>query len=138
MAMATVFSVRALVAASLYAASVITASATGDIDCTAMGDPGTSISIGVGHLPVLSVLSATVRHGDELWSTMEGEDRMPIAMGQGLIETDRIAIDFTDPNIERILISLRVIIAMDGRSVAQAGTLTIRGTGAFAVQCTTN
>lgn len=63
----------------------------------------------MGRLVVLSVLDANVRLGDARFST--GEHRgpgTPIIVGQAFAEDGKLMIDFTDPNIETILVRVRL------------------------------
>lgn len=121
-----------LVAAML---STSPAAASGDIICDATDGSGASISIGVGHLPVLSVLNAFASDGVTTWSTNPTGDEKPIVFGQGFADDRQVLVDFTDPNIEGIVVSLRLFQASGGKDYAEAGVLTFEGVSAFPVQC---
>lgn len=63
----------------------------------------------MGRLIVLNVLGATAEIGGKTYST--GPDRGEgdeFVVGQAFAEGDEMMIDFVDPNIERILVGLRV------------------------------
>ena len=111
------------------------AHASGDIICDATDGSGASISIGVGHLPVLHVLSAQVTDGAMTWSTNATGDDRPIVFGQGFADDRQILVDFTDPNVERVVISLRLFQASGDKDYAEAGVLSFDGVSAFPVQC---
>ena len=125
----------ALLSAALAPLSPGFAHATGDILCEATDGSGASISVGVGHLPVLAVLSATATDGTDVWSTSATGDETPIAMGQGFMDDRQVLIDFTDPNIERIVVSLRLVQASGDKTYAEAGVLSFDGESVFPVQC---
>jgi len=125
-------------AAGLLVAAMLSASpaaASGDIICDATDGSGASISIGVGHLPVLSVLSASAIDGMTTWSTNPTGDERPIVFGQGFADDRQVLVDFTDPNVEGIVVSLRLFQASGDKSYAEAGVLSFEGVSAFPVQC---
>ena len=126
------------VAAALLVALLLKsapAAASGDIICDATDGSGASISIGVGHLPVLHVLSASATDGTTTWSTNPSGDDRPIIFGQGFADDRQVLVDFTDPNIEGIVVSLRLFQASGGKDYAEAGVLSFEGVSAFPVQC---
>lgn len=102
--------------------------ATGSISCSSAD--GASIDLSIGHVPVAAILAANVIFGDTVWTT-DGD----ISVGQQFSNDDTFIADFTDPNIERIMVSLRLFSATEGERFAMAGTLTLEGIGAFAVVC---
>ena len=125
-------------AAALVVATVLSvspAAASGDIICDATDGSGASISIGVGHLPVLSVLSANATDGSTTWSTNPSGDEKPIVFGQGVADDRQVLVDFTDPNIEGIVVSLRLFQASGSKDYAEAGVLSFEDVSAFPVQC---
>ncbi|MFZ2100438.1 MAG: hypothetical protein WAU86_07725 [Oricola sp.] len=109
--------------------------ASGQILCDATDASGASIEIAVGHLPVLAVLGATATDGVETWSTNATGDQKPMVFGQGFSGDNRIVADFTDPNVERIVVSLRLFEASGTGGYAEAGVLSFEGISAFPVQC---
>lgn len=121
-----------LVATLLYAGP---ATASGDIICDATDGSGASISIGVGHLPVLNVLSASASDGVATWSTNPSGDEKPIVFGQGFADDRQVLVDFTDPNVSKIVVSLRLFQASGDKDYAEAGVLSFEGVSAFPVQC---
>ncbi|CAN7543529.1 MULTISPECIES: hypothetical protein [unclassified Devosia] len=77
----------------------------------------------MGRLIVMGVLGATAEIGDKTYST--GPDRgegEPFIVGQAFAEGDDMMIDFVDPNIEYILVGLRV--TYDKATEEWAGKLT--------------
>lgn len=125
----------ALSALSLVLAFNSHARATGDILCTATDGSGASISIGIGRLPVLAIISATATDGAETWSTSASGSERPFIVGQGFMDDRQVLVDFTDPNVERIVVSLRLFQLSGDKAFAEAGVLSFEGVSAFPVQC---
>ena len=124
---------RMALAALVLIAGMSPASATGTVECQA-GDGAASLMLTVGSLPVLGVVHMEVTAGDRTWSTGgSGDDA--ISVGQAFHDGERWLIDATDPNIEGIVAEVRLNQAIEGTDMALAGTLKIRGTGAWAVTC---
>lgn len=114
--------------------SVSSSHATGSIDCVATDDSGASISIGIGRLPVLVIISAFVTAEGLDW-TLDGRAGTQISVGQAFNDNDRVLVDFVDTNIEEILISLRLHRGMTGKSVAEGGVLVVHNVGTYPVKC---
>jgi len=123
----------ALLVAAMLSASP--AAASGEIICDATDGSGASISIGVGHLPVLNVLNASATDGATTWSTNPSGDEKPIVFGQGFADDRQVLVDFTDPNVQGIVVSLRLFQASGDKDYAEAGVLSFEGVSAFPVQC---
>jgi hypothetical protein len=109
--------------------------ATGEIICDATDGSGASINVSIGRLPVLAILSATATDGANVWSTNATGGETSIVAGQGFMDDRQVLIDFTDPNIEQVLVSLRLFQASGDKSYAEAGVLSFGGVSAFPVQC---
>lgn len=128
----------AIVTGLLAAASP--AGAAGTITCfgAATEDP-VRVEINVGQLPALVPLWMRIAIGGETWSTLEGEGS-PVAILQAFDDSGTFSVDLSDPNVERILFSLRLVRAEAGRETAQAGVLLASGegrepVGAYALFC---
>jgi hypothetical protein len=117
--------------------STVPAAATGEIVCLATDGSNASIDIEIGHVPVLAVLGATATDGTEVWSTRGRENTRPFVLGQGFMDHSQVLIDFTDPNIEGVVVSLRLFHIAAGKSFAEAGVLSFSGGPVFPVQCDT-
>jgi hypothetical protein len=110
------------------------ASATGSIGCEGAGGDDVSVELTVGSLPVLAIVGASIRVGDDLWSTAEDAVNR-LAVGQAFSEEGRMLVDFVDPNFETVLARLRLVSADEGKDQALAGTLAVSGRGAWPVVC---
>ena len=101
------------------------AAASGAIVCD--GEAGVFAHLATGRLPVLRIIGAYVEAGGSAWSTgPERGDGTPFVAGQGFADNQRVLVDFTDPNIESILVSLR--LRFDGdEDQPMTGVLTAAG-----------
>jgi hypothetical protein len=125
--------VSAVLSTLVLIAGISPASATGTVECEAP-DGAASLMLTIGSLPVLGVVHMEVTAGDRTWST-DGSGDGAISIGQAFRDGERWLIDATDPNIEGIVAEVRLNQAIEGRDMALAGTLKIRGTGAWAITC---
>ncbi|WP_421850164.1 hypothetical protein [Oricola sp.] len=109
--------------------------ATGEIFCQATDGSGASIDIGIGRVPFLAVLDATATDGHTVWSTNSTGTQIPIIFAQGFMGNRQVLADFSDPNAERIVVSLRLFQASGDKQFAEAGVLSFEGTSVFPVVC---
>jgi hypothetical protein len=131
---------RILLAACLAVAPISTAHATGTIECVSPLDEGVTVFINIGRLPVLSVIGAEFTAQGRTWSMPQSGATVapgatPIMFGQGIQQEGRLLADFTDTNIERIVVSLKTVSAFDDKSGAEAGIVTIEDAGIWPVTC---
>ena len=122
-----------ILAALALIASAAPAAATGTVGCEA-AESGAGLLLTIGSLPVLSVVHMEFTDGEKTWSTSDSGD-VAVVVGQAFRDGNRWLIDATDPNIEGVVGEIRLMEAVEGTSVALAGTLRISGSGAFAVTC---
>ena len=122
-----------VLSALLLIAGFSPASATGTVDCEA-ADGAASLMLTIGSVPVMGVVHMEVTAGERTWSTGDGGDDA-ITIGQAFRDGERWLIDATDPNIEGIVAEVRLNQAIEEGDAALAGTLKVRGTGAWAVTC---
>ncbi len=111
------------------------AHATGDISCGGVNGSDATVDLNFGTLPVLSILNATITTAGKVWTTQPGKSETEIIVGQAAETGNMLIADFTDVNVEQILISLRLFSAEEGGNWVRAGTLTIKDHGAHAVSC---
>jgi len=109
------------------------ASATGGIYCKAVDGRSGEISLLIGRLPVLSIISAEVSAFGKMWSTEKNAENK-IIVGQAFDNASSLLVDFTDDNIEKILISLRTSKISTPKENAEAGVLRI-GEAVYPVLC---
>jgi len=64
---------------------------------------------------------------------MEG-DKVIIA-GQAFQMGDQWLVDFTDPNVERVIAEVRLLSALENDEYVLAGTLKVTGVGAYPLIC---
>lgn len=109
------------------------ASATGGIYCKAADGRSGNISLSIGRLPVLNILSAEVSAFGKIWSTEKNAENK-IIVGQAFDNTSNLFVDFTDENVETILISLRTSKISTSKENSEAGVLRI-GEAVYPVLC---
>ena len=111
--------------------------ATGTIACTGADGADASVFLLIGRVPVLAVLRAEIEAEGTVYATdpPDGADAVRIAFGQGFTDANRVVADFTDPNIEEIVISLRLERAFEDKAGAEAGIVRVVGEGAWPVTC---
>lgn len=103
--------------------------ASGGLSCS--GADGVKIHIGMGHVPVAGILSTEITADGKTWSTEDDS----LAVGQAFWDLERFIIDYTDSNIEGIIVRVRLFSAEEGDDFVMAGILQIAGTGAYALVC---
>jgi hypothetical protein len=107
--------------------------ATANIHCSATDGRSGEISLNVGRLNVLSVLSADVTAFGKTWSTVDNRGTK-ILVGQAFQDKERMFVDFTDDNVDQILISLRTVRVSTADEFGEAGILRI-GKAVYPVLC---
>lgn len=108
--------------------------ASGSIECTSP-DGDASLGLTIGSLPILAVVGAAIEADGKTW-TLNGDGESALAVGQAYRTHDAMRIDFTDPNVERVVAEVRLFSASEGKDMATAGTVKVAGSGAWAVTCT--
>ncbi|MDZ5696444.1 hypothetical protein [Chelativorans sp. M5D2P16] len=125
---------RLAAALAISIAAAGSASASGSLECTAP-DADVSVKLTIGSLPVLAVVGAEIEANGARWA-LDGDGESAIAVGQAFRDRGALRVDFTDPNVERVVAELRLFSAAEERNMATAGTLRITGEGAWALTCT--
>lgn len=110
------------------------AGATGDILCAAP-DGSARVALGVGHLPVLAVISARIEAGGRVLSTAPGAGETAITVGQAYRDGAGMAVAFTDPNVSEVVAELRTLTVSEGRDHVEAGWLRLPGESAHPLLC---
>ena len=124
---------RCLLIAASALISAGSVHASGTISCA--GEPDVSVDLTIGSLPVLSVVTANLSAGQRALSIGAEAGQDAVIVGQAFREHDEIRVDFTDPNVERVVAELRLFEAIEERDHAMAGTLRLIGQGAYALTC---
>ena len=83
------------------------AHATGGVYCLSK-DKQAEISIGMGHVPIYTPLNAYAKYGDKEWSSTPQDGEIQMGASQGLVESERLSVDFADEQVMEVIISLRV------------------------------
>jgi hypothetical protein len=111
------------------------AHATGGIYCDGARDGTVGAFLTVGRTPGFAVVGARITVPGNAFDLNAIDGAAPMVLAQGAILGDLIAADFTDPNAERVVASLRIVRSAEGNDVAAAGTLHLPGVGAWPVVC---
>lgn len=128
----TTLALAAALAAALPATHAL---ATGAVTCTASDGSGAEFGYEFGSVPALALLGATIRAGDKLWSTTEGDGAIPMIFAQGAYDGSDTLIDFADPEFSAVIASVRLISAFEGDNALTVGFLHIPGVGIFPLTC---
>ncbi|MCF6207871.1 MAG: hypothetical protein L3J61_00575 [Ghiorsea sp.] len=92
------------------------------------------MNIQVSNLATTTVSGIEITTEKRQLSTWEDRGE-PIVILQHFIEDNRVLIDVSDPNVERIVAQIRLFFATEDNEQALAGTMRIEGTGVFALSC---
>ena len=112
-----------------------TAFATGEFYCTAVDGSDAAFGYGFGRVPGLAIINATISVGGQEWSMGGANGAVPISVAQGAHDGPRTIIDFTDPEFNEIVASVRIITAVEGDDYRSVGLLRIPSVGVFAMIC---
>ena len=112
------------------------AGATGTIGCRSV-DASTpaAVEINVGQLPALVPIWVRVTVGEMRWTSPGGDAGTLVTILQSFDDGRSLVIDLAEPNVEKVLFSIRLFRDMEGRDLAHAGTLRGADIGAFALVC---
>jgi hypothetical protein len=126
-----------LAAAAVLALAAAPASATEWIHCN---DAADQVQVGLlaGFFEFLDVTRATLRVGEENWSTSPAiEPGTPMDMGSKFGDSSQMLVDLEDEASGETLAELRVFKADESVSghYVQGGTLSVVGRGAWVVSC---
>ena len=126
--------IRPLLAAALAALAATPAHATQSLSCAGVGTP-VAVELTLGTLPILAVVGGRIATPSATYALSPQAGEIPVIVGQAFGDAAGVRIDFTDPNVEAILVSLRTVRAEGDKQVAEAGVLLVEGVEAFAVTC---
>jgi len=120
--------------AALFACLASPAFATGEIVCS--NGKGVSVDLLVGHIATLYVDRAIIEIGDKTWTTQPNQvPGTEISVGQGFEDDRQLLVDFTEANAGAVIGRLRVVKASEGDRSASGGTFSLKGEGAWVVDC---
>ena len=124
---------RALIPAMLLASAAGSARATETMICSS-ADGGPEVSMLMGTLDTVSIVTASVSHDGKVWAT-DGEGPMKIIVGQAFESASELVVDFTDEGLTAKVAELRLAKASEEGMFAAGGTIRLPGSGAWAVSC---
>jgi hypothetical protein len=123
----------ALVSCAMLFASGSVAHATSNITCKSP-DNAASLDLVIGRLPILSVVNGGYSIEGASFG-IEATNGTTVVVGQAHDDGSAIRIDFTDPNVENVVASIRLFTAFENERFAQAGVIIVPGRGAWPMVC---
>ncbi len=122
-------------AALAFTLTTQTAIATGDVYCTAVDGSDATFGYGFGRVPGLAIISAVISAKGQEWTMGGAHGDATISVAQGAHDGPRTIIDFTDPEFNEIVASVRIISAVEGENYRSVGLLRIPNVGVFSMIC---
>ncbi len=98
------------------------AHASGGVYCMSK-DEQVDVSIGMGRVPIYTPLNAYAKYGDKEWSSAPQDGETQIGDSQGMIEGEKLSVDFADEQVSKIIISLRVNTSGQGNDDGYEGVV---------------
>lgn len=123
-----------LLPATLLLAMSSQVHASGSVDCMTQ-DQEIILGIGMSRSIIFEPLNAYAQHGQDVWSTHPVDGQVQLGSHQGLIERDRLAVDYMDEDSILVVMSLRVYYE-DETEQGYAGTVTFADGVVHPVVCT--
>ncbi len=111
------------------------ASATATLACVGVDDHQVHVTLTLGSVPVLAVVNATIETPSGTYAMLPGEGHTEIIVGQAFGTPDGLSVDFADPNVQDILVTLRTLQAYRDRQAAHVGILALGDRDVYAVTC---
>jgi hypothetical protein len=112
------------------------ASATATMECIGVEDPEVHVTLTLGSVPVLAIVNATIDTPAGSYAMVpQAAGQTEIVVGQGMSTTEGLSVDFADPNLLGILVTLRTMQAYRDRQAAHVGLLVVEDRDVYAVTC---
>lgn len=128
--------VHRIIGLTLLAMVVATpASATATLACVGVDDHQVHVTLTLGNVPVLAVVNATIETPSGTYAMLPEAEHTEIIVGQAFGTPDGMSVDFADPNVQEILVTLRTMQAYSDRQAAHVGILIIEDRDVHAVTC---
>ena len=108
---------------TLLLSGCVPALAAGGVGCSSSNGLA-EISISTSRLPIYAASSASARLADKIWMSNPQNGETELGPSQGFMEPDRFAADFTDAEVNKIIISLRINTSAKETENGYPGTLT--------------
>ena len=126
---------RRIAVAALATLLASPAFSTQQITCDGIADNSVHVAIGLGSVPGLAIFSTYIEANGQGWAIDGMHGGTPITLVQAAEDGDRMLADFADENVERIVASVRLLVAEDSQNRITVGTLSLPGTGVFGLTC---
>ncbi len=116
-------------------AAATPASATATLACVGVDDQQVHVTLTLGSLPVLAIVNATIETPSGTYAMLPGAGHAEIIVGQAFGTPDGLSVDFADPNVQEVLVTLRTLQAYRDRQAAHIGILVIEDRDVHAITC---
>ena len=111
------------------------ASATSTLHCLGIDDPLVHVDLTVSNGPVLSVVNAFIATPAGDYAMIPEAGRTTVIVGQGFSTPEGLSVDFADPNLLGVLVTLRTLRADRDRHAAHVGLLIVEDQDVFGLVC---
>ncbi|MBO6675138.1 MAG: hypothetical protein JJ908_00625 [Rhizobiales bacterium] len=125
----------ALTLLAMLVAGAPPASATATLACIGVDDTQVHVTLTLGSVPVLAVVNGTIETPSGTYAMLPEAEHTEIIVGQAFGTPDGLSVDFADPNVQEILVTLRTMQAYRDRQAAHVGILIIEDRDVHAVTC---
>lgn len=125
----------ALALLAMLVAAATPASATATLACVGVDDPQVHVTLTLGSVPVLAIVNATIETPSGTYTMVPEGDQTAIIVGQGISTPDGMSVDFADPNLLAVVVTLRTMQAYRDRQAAHVGLLVVEDRDVYAVAC---
>lgn len=108
--------------------------ATGEMSCG--NGKGVGIDLLVGHVDYLSVARIVIDVDGKTWSSQpDAMPGTPIVVGPAFEDDRQLLLDVLDAEASEVVARLRLFKLQEGETTAKAGVLSVKGEGAWPVEC---
>jgi len=110
--------------------------ATETVSCLGTDDPQVVVEMNLGQgLPADRPNWVRVVTPRGMWSTLEIDRATPVSLYQSFDDGRSLSIDLADENVESMAISIRILIAEEGKQVLRVGYVHILGDSLHPIVC---
>jgi len=120
---------------AMLVAAATPASATATLACVGVDDPQVHVTLTLGSVPVFAIVNATIETPSGTYAMLPEAEHTEIIVGQAFGTPDGLSVDFADPNVQEILVTLRTMQAYRDRQAAHVGLLVVDDRDVHAIAC---
>ncbi|MEM6381906.1 MAG: hypothetical protein AAF739_04465 [Pseudomonadota bacterium] len=109
--------------------------ATSSLVCTGADGSDVEVLLTLGSLPVLAIVNGRISTPTGNYALTPSGDEIEIIVGQAFGDATGRRADFTDPNVQQVLVSIRTARGEGDKQVAEAGVLIVEQTEVYPIVC---